>query len=375
MEKIKIFICGGHLSPALAIIESLRKKKIYDLYYIGRINALEGDKAESLEYKTIRKINIPFFNLICGRLQRSFTRYCLTFLIKFPISLIQSLIILSKIRPHLIISFGSYVALPVCLVGKLFNIKIITHEQTHIMGFANRIISMFADKICLGWTDTVKIPKEKPYEIIGNPNIFDLNLSNETTLDNFGNKKLPLIYITGGSLGSHTINNIVGKTVGILTENFRILHQTGIANDGRDMQLLSQIRSNFDKRKKDNYKIISIIDPFETQRIYKKADLVIGRSGANTVSELQHFCVPSILIPLPWSGNGEQLYNAKKLENIGLAEILNEDKLSPSSLIEAINKINRNFASYNIKKDKTKTGKNNNATRRMTEIIEQILHN
>ena len=94
---MKIVIIGGHLTPALAVIEKLPKDA--EILYIGRKYAIEGDSAVSLEYETITKKRIPFALLKTGRLQRSFTLRTIPSLAKIPYGFSQSLLILGKFRP------------------------------------------------------------------------------------------------------------------------------------------------------------------------------------------------------------------------------------------------------------------------------------
>lgn len=369
----KIVICGGHLAPALPVIECLKRTNKYDLYYIGRIKAMEGDKSESLEYMAIDKIGIPFINLICGRLQRSITRYTLLSLIKFPVSIIQSLIILQKLKPDLTVSFGSYVALPVCLASWILKIPVILHEQTHIMGLTNRIISRIAVKVCISYAGTAQIPDNIHFEVTGNPNLFEISSDGDKSLVNFGNKKLPLIYITGGSLGSHNINITVEKSINTLISKYRILHQTGKSYNAIDFNNLAKLRETINSPLRNNYQIVPYIDPSSTKYIYEKAALLIARAGANTVSEIQYFAVPSILIPLPHAAGNEQLVNANILAQFGGAIVLEEINMTYQSLILSINEIFLNWRIYKKKALQAKSSIQMNATSRITEIIEASL--
>ncbi len=367
-----IIICGGHLSPTLPIIENLKKGNKYKIFYIGRRKALEGDKSDSLEYITINKIGIPFITLICGRFQRSFTRYTLLSLFKFPISLIQSLVILQKLKPDLVVSFGSYVALPVCIIARLLKVPIIIHEQTYVMGLTNRIVSRFASKICISWKDTQGIPKNAIYEITGNPNLFESHIIVNNNLVNFGNRKIPLIYITGGSLGSKTVNNVIGNILNELTKKYRIIHQTGIAEDGLEYNKLFQLRKLLPEEQKNNYQIYPFIDPYQSNGVFQGSSLVISRAGANTVSELKYYGVPSILIPLPWAADNEQMQNALKLEKSGFVIIINESYLTPQLLMEKIEMIMNNYKLYQKKANIARMEIKINATSRITEIIKSI---
>src|SRR3990172_7629361 len=144
---MRIVIAGGHLTPALSVIEELPKDT--DILYIGRKYAIEGDKAVSLEYQTITKNGIRFYVLKTGRIQRRLTRHSLSSFSKIPLGIGQSLYILKRFKPNVIVGFGGYVSFPVCIAGKILGIPIVIHEQTLEAGATNRVIGKIADKICI----------------------------------------------------------------------------------------------------------------------------------------------------------------------------------------------------------------------------------
>lgn len=340
-----VVICGGHLSAALAVMEKLPSQD-YWIFYFGRKRALEGDKSQSLEYFTIRKLGIPFRSITTARLQRSFTIYTLPSLLKFPKGLIQSFLLLLRLKPKIVVSFGGYLALPVCCAAWILRIPIITHEQTRLLGLSNKIISKLAQVLCLSFKDTSGIPA-------GVKTIYTGNLIRQSILANknkkildFGDKKLPLLYITGGSLGSQTLNHVVGQILDALCSKFRILHQCGNADDEADFRNLLQLKNRLPKGLRQNYTIVKQIDPSSVGIILRNTQLVIGRAGANTVAEILFFGIPAILIPLPWAGQNEQQKNALMVKMVGLGEIIDQSRLTPEFLLDKINLLTANIDSY-----------------------------
>ena len=117
----------------------------------------------------ITKLGIPFYAINTARLQRKFTKHTVPSLIKFPLGFIQSLKILRKIKPEVVLGFGGYISLPVVLAAAFLKIPIVIHEQTLEAGFANKIEAKFARKICISWQSSEKyFPKEKTV-LTGNP--------------------------------------------------------------------------------------------------------------------------------------------------------------------------------------------------------------
>ncbi len=333
--KRKILITGGHVTPALAVIEELQKKK-WDIVYVGRKYALEGDDAVSAEYAVISSHSIHFRPLVTGRLQRAFTIYTIGSIIKIIRGLWESFVIVRQVRPSVVLSFGGYVAFPIALSAWILDIPVVTHEQTMRPGLTNRIIARFARLICISWPDTSKLFPEQKTICTGNPlraSLFkDANKLPITST-------LPLLYITGGSLGSQAINSLVAPILQSLLGRFAIIHQCGGAQNNRDYNDLQKYTATLPKTLQDHYYVTPFIDPKHIGWILRNADVVVSRSGANTITELIAFCKPSILIPLPWSAGNEQLRHAQFLVNYGGALLLLQDEINSVTLETAIDQI------------------------------------
>ena len=373
MEIAKIAICGGHLAPALALIEKLQQIKGYRLFYIGRKKALEGDNSLSLEFLTVRKLKVTFYPIYCGRLQRSFTLYTIPSVLKFPLSLISAATILLKIKPQIVISFGGYVALPVSLVAWVMGIPIITHEQTHVLGLSNRIICRLAKITCLSWPNTENLPKNVKTVVTGNPVRESIISTPDSKRGNFNDNSLPLLYITGGSLGSRTINNVIAKIIPTLIRRFRIIHQCGSADNQADLKILSAVRESLPAEYKKNYRVSAQVDVSDVGSIYRSATLIISRSGANTISEIAFVGKPAILIPLPWSASNEQEYNARKLEEVGSAIIIRQDRLDTEKIMEAIETIMKNYSFYETRAKQATKLIVPDATSKILRLMEKYL--
>lgn len=369
MNKVKIVICGGHLSPALAVIEELVKRGNFDIYYFGRLHSLEGDKALALEVKIIGGLNIPYFTLTTGRLERHFGRTMFTSLFKVPIGLFQSIYHLFKIKPNFVLSFGGYVALPVCFAAWLMRIPIITHEQTSVLGLSNKIISRFAKILCLARDDTKNIPRKVKTLVTGNPIRVSVTKP-QNSFKEFGNKRLPLILVTGGSLGSMSINSEMGKIIPQLVKKFRIIHQCGSSKNDNDYKYLINMKNSLPDEIKMNYLLVKHIEPNQIGDILRKSSLVIGRAGANTVTEIASVGVPAILIPLPWSGGNEQELNASFLEKEGLVKVIKQENLNSNSLLDTVNDFFANIDFYKNNADRVRSFFPIDAAEKIVNLIE-----
>lgn len=338
---MKIVVVGGHLSPALSVLNRLKEDEVL---YIGRKYTFEADKTLSLEYRVVSSIGINFKNITTGRLQRNFSFQTILSLFKFPTGLVQSFFVLRNFKPDVVLGFGGYVQFPVVLAAFIFKIPIVIHEQGLKAGLANKISSIFAKKILISWVwSKTDFPNNKTVftGIPLRPEVFTA-----TTLEK---SQDPLIYITGGSSGSHSINVLVEHNLEKILKYAKIFHQTGDAKEFGDFDRLSEKREKLSEELKKKYMLMKFVDSKDAAKLLKSADLVIGRSGMNTISEIIYFQKPALLIPL--SFGSEQKRNALFLKELGLAEVLNEDSLSDFQFQNAVEGIVKNLESYKLKVD------------------------
>ena len=337
---MKVVICGGHFSPAHALIEELEKSSDIKIIFFGRKFATEGSGSFSAEYKIIVEKTIKSHWLVTGRLQRVFSVYTLQALTKIPIGFLQSFFYLLVERPNLIVSFGGSLSLPVVFCGWLLGIDSIGHEQAIVPGLATRINSFFAKAVFVSWPQTKIYFSNKKVELIGNLTrkaIFHKKAKDEKILRFLANKK-ETIYITGGNQGSHVLNRFVFEWIKKI-KDYQIIHQVGTANFRGDLKKAESIGEK-------NYLAFELIKPEDIGAVLNGAYLVISRSGANTCWELANLNKPSILIPLPVSSGSEQDKNAILLKKAGLAEVINQHDLNVENVEKAIAKISQNYQKY-----------------------------
>ena len=321
---MKLLITGGHLSPALALIEEIEKiKKNVDIVFVGRKYPLDRERTLSLEYKEINKKNLTFISIEAGRLTRAISVSSLISIVKIPLGFVQAFFIINKQRPDLLMSFGGYLALPIVFWGYVFRIPIFTHEQTIKPGLANRLISFFSKKIFVAFEEVKNnFPKNKTY-VSGNPvkpSIFKIFEKKPFKIK----KDHPVIYVTGGSLGSHSINLHIKKIVVSLLNSYIVIHQAGETKEYHDYEDLLTIKNQLPKELQSRYFLVKHFFDDEVGYIYSLTDLVVGRSGANTFFELLALKKPALFIPLPWSSGREQQHHAEIFAKAGTGEIFHQ---------------------------------------------------
>lgn len=330
---VPIIITGGHHDPAVAVMEKLKERGNFKFYWIGHRYSLRGERTDSVEYKTITRLGIPFFELRTGKLYRS----GISELIKIPLGLAHAFYLLWKIRPRLVVSFGGYLAAPVVLAAFILRTPVVTHEQTVVFGWANRLIALFAKRIFVSWKSSLKYFPSQKTVLTGNP-IRQAVFEERTKRFRFRND-LPVVYVTGGKQGAHVINEAVRGVLSQFLERCNLIHQTGSSESFQDYQKLSLLKAQLPKRLRERYVIQEYFGLDEIGAVYASASVVIGRAGANTITELAALGKPAILIPIPWVSQQEQFRNAQILAEKGAALILEEEKLSSRALLRALEEL------------------------------------
>lgn len=362
---MRIAIIGGHLTPALSVIQRIPKGN--EVVYIGRKYALEGDRAHSLEYQTIREHNIPFVHITTGRLQRTFTPQTIPSLLKLPTGFFQALRILRQLKPDVIIGFGGYVSVPVGFAGKVLGIPLVIHEQTLEAGLANRILASIANKVCISWETSRKFFPKQNVILTGNPVVEAI--FEESTRHRLKKGVLPRLVIVGGSLGSHAINMLIEGCLPELLKRFELLHQTGDAKEFQDFEHLATKRDSLGPALRERYMLTKFIDPKEIVSVFESADLVVTRAGINTITTLLLLNKPALVIPLPVSQKNEQLKNAQFFKQHGLGEIFNQSIGTPEKLFTLIVAMMKQKNTYANTKSREEFAVNSHAAQKIIDAI------
>lgn len=303
---------GGHLFPAIRLAEHIKFQRSGDILFITSCS--KQDRA-ILEEK-----NITFKTLPVIGLQSRKVLPILNFAMRLVAGTIKSLFLLLQFRPSAVIGFGGYVSGPILLLGVLFRVKTIIHEQNVYPGKTNRILANFVDKIAISFPEAVEYLKKFESKIIisGNPLRLGLKRSQNRSAQF-------TVLAMGGSQGSHTLNKLIPEAAGLIQDDrkkaLEIIHISGYREKDEVIKAYQAkgIRS----------RVFSFIGQID--KLYYESDFVIARAGATTVSELLYLAKPSILIPYPYA-NGHQRLNAKILEDMGTAVLLEEQGLTPEDL-------------------------------------------
>lgn len=367
-----IYITGGHLTPALAVIdELLKKKENVSIVFVGRDHAQTLPKQPSRERIEIESRGIPFVAIDAAKFHR--TRIWLNFfeLLKLPTSFYTIIQAFRKQKPDSILSFGGYVAIPVCIIGRLMKARVVTHEQTKVAGLANQLIAYIADTIALANEESLQFfPKHKTV-VTGNPIREALFKEYKTAPEwlSLASTHKPILYITGGSQGSQIINQTIVALLPKLVRNYMVVHQCGATAHHEYLEELEKERTKLPQELQSSYVVREWIEPKEVSYLIRNAQFVISRAGANTVQELTIAGTPAIFVPLAFAYNDEQQKNIDDLVDANAALALQQKDLLPETLWATIQSMERKY--IQIKKNMEKQSENmiKNGTQRVIKLL------
>lgn len=324
---------GGHVGPALAVVQTLRemagegdRKPVFQ--YVG--------SAQGIEKRLAEEAGIPFLGVQSGKLRRSSRLLGLLSarnvgdLFRVPLGIGQSLGAVRRFRPDVAFSTGGYVSVPPALAAALSGVPLLVHEQTVTIGLANRIVARVAERVALtfeGALDELPPGVRAKSFVSGNPvraEIFGGDRARAATRFGFASDDLPTVYVTGGAQGARILNRALETVLPDLLAICRVLHQCGRQPEGseQDYDRLQFAANALPADLRRRYHVARFINQDEIGDAYAIADLVVGRSGAGTVTEVCALGKPAIFVPLVPTGGDEQTRNAQRSVDAGAAVIL-----------------------------------------------------
>lgn len=309
---------AGHVTPNIALMPALRNEG-FEISYIGSY--------EGIEKRLIEEQGVPYYGISSGKLRRYFDPKNFSDPFKVLKGYAQSIRLLKKIKPDVVFSKGGFVSVPVVLAAKHCKVPAIIHESDLTPGLANKLAIPSATKVCCNFPETLSyLPKEKAV-LTGSPIRQELLTGNADfafSLCHFKDHSKQTILIVGGSSGSRVINTAIRGLLPELLKNYNVIHLCGKGNLD-DTLTATDGYAQFEYANK------------ELSDMFALADLVISRAGANAICELLALRKPNILIPLSAAASrGDQILNANSFRSQGFSYVLEEEELSNTTLLEAI---------------------------------------
>jgi UDP-N-acetylglucosamine--N-acetylmuramyl-(pentapeptide) pyrophosphoryl-undecaprenol N-acetylglucosamine transferase len=313
---------GGHIYPALALIEELRKTDHNaDVLYVGSTRGLEKD--------IVPKNNIKFEELEIQGFKRSLSLTNVKTVALFFKSLHKSKKLIKRFKPDVVIGTGGYVSGAVLYAAAQMGIPTMIHEQNSMVGLTNRFLSKHVDKIAVGFKDAIsQFPKSKTV-YTGNPRAQQVaNLKSTFKWSNLGlQDDVPTLLIFGGSQGALKINNVVVDSINMFNhKDYQVVFVTGQKRYADVMDKLAG------KNISNNILIKDYISDMPS--MLPKVSAIVGRAGATSLAEITALGIPSVLIPSPYVTADHQTKNALSLVKNDAALIITESDLTPQSLVQ-----------------------------------------
>lgn len=317
-----IITCGGtagHIYPAINLKEEWKKR--YSRAHVLFVGSYYG-----VERTMFAKYQLHYYLLkVQGYRGKKFVDK-----IRSIFGLLDSLRIsfniLSKYMAVAVVGAGGYASASMCLAAALKGIPILLMEQNYSLGLTNKFLRPFAKGVALGLPNENYL-KDKKFRYTGNPLRMEF-IEWDWEYEPFTDGKFNIL-VFGGSQGSHNINNYMVDSLSSLKDKkdmIFIMHQTG----------LKDYLNNKEYYKKEG--VPADVQPY-FERIYenyRRANLIICRAGASTISELIASRRPAILLPLMVAGEGHQYDNALFMETNKLAWVLDERRIRVRNFIRAI---------------------------------------
>jgi UDP-N-acetylglucosamine--N-acetylmuramyl-(pentapeptide) pyrophosphoryl-undecaprenol N-acetylglucosamine transferase len=308
---------GGHIFPALAIANQL-KKEIPDavIQFIGANGKMEMTRVPEAGYNIV---GLDVFGI-----RRDLSWSGIKSNLKLPFVLLKTMAkataIMQRFQPAVVIGVGGYASGPALRAAQSLKIPTVIQEQNSYPGKTNKWLSKKVAKICVAYDGLERFfPKEKIVKT-GNPvraEIINFQPKSEEAYTFFNlDKNKKTVLIIGGSQGARTINQAVLAHI----EDFKKLDCQLIWQTGELFYTANE--AQLDEIKSQNIKILPFINRMDLA--YGVADYIVSRAGALAIAELTLVAVPTILIPLPTAAEDHQTANAQQLSDAGAAVLLTD---------------------------------------------------
>lgn len=344
---------GGHIFPGLALAEALRDKG-WRVHWLGgkgsagspsmesQLVPPRGFAFETIDFSGVRGKGILTIAILPLRLLKAFW---------------QSLRVLRRVNPEVVIGLGGYIAFPAGMMAVLLGKPLVLHEQNSVAGMVNRILALVADRVFTAFPNVIKNA-----QWIGNP--LRTGFTQQTgPEERFAGRTGPLhLLVVGGSLGAKALNTIVPQALALIPTVQRpiVTHQSGARQ-------IDELRANYSAAG-----VAATLTPFidDTATAFADADLVICRAGASTVTEIAAVGAAALFVPFPSAVDDHQTSNAQFLVEQGAGWQIAQSELTPQVLADMLQKTER-LALIDIGL-KAKTMQKTEATARMVAACEEL---
>ncbi len=332
---MKIIFCGGgtsgHVNPALNIAETIKKRHPdAEIMFIGTKRGIESTLVPKHGY-AIDFVEVSGFSRRLTLKNIKAAWHALT-------SVSEAKKIIKKFNPDLVIGTGGYVSWPTVKAASKLGIPTLIHEQNAFPGVTTKMLSKFADKVCISFSGSEKFFEEqyrKKLILTGNPVIVDGMTRSEARQKLGLSESEPYILSYGGSMGADKVNELAFELMEKLSVPQNIRHAHAIGRVGLD-----KFTAIAKEKGLDGNKNLSINEYIYDMPIHQAAaDVIICRAGAMTLSELAIRGRAAVLIPSPYVTEDHQYKNARLIADAGAAVVFRESEVDSKQLTETVSEL------------------------------------
>jgi len=309
---------GGHVIPALAIANQLKKSYDAEVLFIGT--------ARGIENRLVPAAGFPLQLVRVGALKNVSLTTRLKTAFDLPRAVWDAARMLNQFAPDVVIGVGGYASGPAMLAAVVKHIPTLAFEPNVVPGFANRMVARLVSGAAVHFEETAEYFRHA--EVTGVPvrqAFFEIAPKRQGT---------PTVLVFGGSQGAHAINDAMMRCLPVLQREapgIHIIHQTG-ERDYNDA--LAAYKHLCESAASFTFEVFKFIE--DMPAAFARADLVVCRSGASTVAEIAAAGKPAVFVPFPRAADDHQRVNAEALERAGAAVVVEESKLEGVWLAETI---------------------------------------
>ena len=310
---------GGHICPGLAVAQALRERG-WRVHWLGAPNSMES--------RLVPPKGFPLETVNFSGVRGKGFRTLLALPVRLVRALAQSMQVIRRVQPDVLVGLGGYITLPAGMMGALMRKPLVLHEQNSVAGMANKVLAIVARRV---FTAFPKVMAKGQW--VGNPLRAEF-LVQPGPEARFAGRSGPLrVLVVGGSLGARALNTMVPQALALIPASERptVIHQSG-------EKQIDELRGNYAAAG-----VQAQLTPFidDTAKAFADADWVICRAGASTVTEIAAVGAAALFVPFPSAVDDHQTHNARFLVDQGGGWLVPQKELTPQLLAEMLQKTER----------------------------------
>ncbi len=317
---MKIICVGGgtlgSVTPLLGVIEAWQKIE-------PRLEVEWWGTKQGPEKKLLKSLGIKYYSIAAGKLRRYWSLRNFSDVLQVGLGFVQALWRFGLRRPEVVLTAGSFVALPVGLAAKCYGLPLTLHQQDVRPSLVNKLLAPLGDLITVTWPDSLQHFSSSRTVLTGNPvrTGFLKPPDKELVCQKLGLKSTrPIVLVMGGGTGAAFLNELITANLTVLVSFCQIIHLTGLNKVGAVNQA--------------GYYPLPLAT--DTASLLTVADVVVARAGMGTITELAAAAKPAIIVPLPES---HQEDNAVYLERKQAAVILHQTSLTMDAFVDTLRQL------------------------------------